>query len=118
MSDGWQRRQAQTRQAVLDAVGALVAAEGLAGVGPERLERRVREELERALRQAYGRPIPVERPLVRFASWVGGDMDGNPNVDAGTIRATLARAGGCVDEADRATVLDRGDWLLNNLDQL
>ena len=32
--------------------------------------------------------IPV---LVRYASWVGGDMDGNPNVNAKTIRATLAR---------------------------
>jgi len=49
------------------------------------------EELERALELAYGRPIPVERPVVRFASWVGGDMDGNPNVGADTIRATLAR---------------------------
>ncbi|MHC4831057.1 MAG: phosphoenolpyruvate carboxylase, partial [Planctomycetota bacterium] len=49
------------------------------------------EELERALELAFGRPIPVERPVVRFASWVGGDMDGNPNVGAGTIRATLAR---------------------------
>jgi len=29
--------------------------------------------------------------FVRFASWVGGDMDGNPNVNAKTIRATLAR---------------------------
>ncbi|MGD8494972.1 MAG: phosphoenolpyruvate carboxylase [Gemmatimonadales bacterium] len=28
---------------------------------------------------------------VRFASWVGGDMDGNPNVDAGTVLETLAR---------------------------
>jgi len=49
------------------------------------------EELERALESAFGRPIPVERPVVRFASWVGGDMDGNPNVGADTIRATLAR---------------------------
>ena len=51
----------------------------------------VHEELERALELAYGRPIPVERPVLRFASWVGGDMDGNPNVGAGTLRATLAR---------------------------
>jgi phosphoenolpyruvate carboxylase len=29
--------------------------------------------------------------LARFASWVGGDMDGNPNVGAKTIRTTLAR---------------------------
>jgi phosphoenolpyruvate carboxylase len=35
-------------------------------------------------------------PTVRFASWVGGDADGNPNVDAGTITQTL--------ELHRATV--------------
>jgi len=29
--------------------------------------------------------------LVRPGSWVGGDMDGNPNVDADTVRATLRR---------------------------
>ena len=29
--------------------------------------------------------------VVHFASWVGGDMDGNPNVNAKTIRSTLAR---------------------------
>ncbi len=49
------------------------------------------EELERALELAFGQPIPVERPVVRFASWVGGDMDGNPNVGADTIRETLSR---------------------------
>jgi phosphoenolpyruvate carboxylase len=36
--------------------------------------------------------------IVRFASWVGGDMDGNPNVNAKTIRSTLAR--------QRALILD------------
>ena len=51
----------------------------------------VHEELERALTEAYGRPIEVPRPVVRFASWVGGDMDGNPSVGADTIRATLSR---------------------------
>ena len=32
--------------------------------------------------------IPI---LLRFGSWVGGDMDGNPNVSADTIRSTLRR---------------------------
>jgi phosphoenolpyruvate carboxylase len=51
----------------------------------------VHEELERALALAYGQAFSLERPVLRFASWVGGDMDGNPNVGADTIRATLAR---------------------------
>ena len=51
------------------------------------------EDIEHAVARIYGDEakdlsIPV---LVRFASWVGGDMDGNPNVNAKTIRATLAR---------------------------
>ncbi|MEO8460991.1 MAG: phosphoenolpyruvate carboxylase [Dokdonella sp.] len=46
------------------------------------------EALEHALRSVYGVETKLPRVL-RFASWVGGDMDGNPNVDAQTIAATL-----------------------------
>ena len=58
------------------------------------------EDVEHALVRIYGEEarkldIPV---IVHFASWVGGDMDGNPNVNAKTIRATLAR--------QRALILD------------
>jgi len=59
------------------------------------------EALTDALRAVYGpagSEIPVP-PVLRFGSWVGGDMDGNPNVSADTIRAALAR--------HRALVLDR-----------
>ncbi len=51
------------------------------------------EDVEAALERIYGEAgsqVRVPR-IVRFSSWVGGDMDGNPNVNAKTIRATLAR---------------------------
>lgn len=51
------------------------------------------EDIEAAIRRIYGEDgekiiIPG---ILHFGSWVGGDMDGNPNVNAKTIRATLAR---------------------------
>jgi phosphoenolpyruvate carboxylase len=51
------------------------------------------EEIEAALEQAYGAVARgIELPeILRFASWVGGDMDGNPDVHAKTIRETLTR---------------------------
>jgi phosphoenolpyruvate carboxylase len=51
------------------------------------------EDIENAVVRVYGeegRRVTVPG-IVRFASWVGGDMDGNPNVNAKTIRSTLAR---------------------------
>ncbi len=51
------------------------------------------EDIRAAIDRIYGdEGKHIEIPnLVNFASWVGGDMDGNPNVNAKTIRATLAR---------------------------
>ncbi len=49
------------------------------------------ERLTDAWLQEFGE-VPAELPPpIRIASWVGGDMDGNPNVDANTVRATLKR---------------------------
>ncbi len=50
-------------------------------------------ELAEALGKVYGvQPDSLELPnIVSFGTWVGGDMDGNPDVHAKTIRETLAR---------------------------
>ena len=58
------------------------------------------EDIESAIKRIYGEEGEKVRVpnILRFGSWVGGDMDGNPNVNAKTIRATLAR--------QRALVLD------------
>lgn len=51
------------------------------------------EEIGDALALHYGEAgAAVQVPtLLRFGSWVGGDMDGNPDVHAKSIRETLAR---------------------------
>jgi len=51
------------------------------------------EDIRAAVDRIYGDEAKrLEIPnIVNFGSWVGGDMDGNPNVNAKTIRATLAR---------------------------
>ncbi|MGN6150641.1 MAG: phosphoenolpyruvate carboxylase, partial [Lysobacteraceae bacterium] len=60
------------------------------------------EAFAEAVQTVYGDTIDLP-PLLRFGTWVGGDMDGNPNVGADTIRAALA--------AQRTSVLNnyRGD---------
>ena len=51
------------------------------------------EEITQALEKHYGVAADsiVLPAILRFGSWVGGDMDGNPDVHAKTIRETLAR---------------------------
>lgn len=46
------------------------------------------EAFEDAIREVYGSEVEMPR-FLRFGSWVGGDMDGNPNVGAETIAETL-----------------------------
>jgi len=51
------------------------------------------ETLERAVHDAYdddGSEMVVPA-IVRFASWIGGDMDSRPEINARTIRETMAR---------------------------
>jgi phosphoenolpyruvate carboxylase len=51
------------------------------------------DEVAEALAKLYGVPADsLELPdMIRFGTWVGGDMDGNPDVHAKSIRETLAR---------------------------
>jgi phosphoenolpyruvate carboxylase len=51
------------------------------------------EEIEAALAHAYGVAVEtLDVPnILRFGSWVGGDMDGNDDVHGKTIRETLQR---------------------------
>jgi phosphoenolpyruvate carboxylase len=46
----------------------------------------LRQALESNWEVAQDQPLPA---LLHFGSWVGGDMDGNPNVNADTIRRSL-----------------------------
>ncbi len=51
------------------------------------------EEVEAGLAKVYGQAAEgfVVPEIIHFGSWVGGDMDGNPDVHAKTIRETLIR---------------------------
>jgi phosphoenolpyruvate carboxylase len=51
------------------------------------------EELETALVSVFGEAAATVRvpELLRFGSWVGGDMDGHPDVHAKTIRESCGR---------------------------
>jgi len=48
------------------------------------------EEIAQAVDKVYGPGLRVPA-LLHFGSWAGGDMDGNPDVHAKSIRETLAR---------------------------
>jgi phosphoenolpyruvate carboxylase len=50
------------------------------------------EEIIQALEKVYGtRAAARVPPILHIGSWAGGDMDGNPDVHAKSIRETLAR---------------------------
>jgi len=49
-------------------------------------------EFDAALLAATGQRLPAERSPVRFASWMGGDRDGNPNVTHAVTREVILLA--------------------------
>jgi phosphoenolpyruvate carboxylase len=62
------------------------------------------EEFERCSREVYGERLPLP-PVLSFGNWVGGDMDGNPNVHAGTITEAVTTCRELVLERYRNEVL-------------
>jgi phosphoenolpyruvate carboxylase len=63
------------------------------------------DALQEAVVDAYGAcpPLPC---VLKFSTWVGGDMDGNPNVGAATILDTLCAQREVVLQAYRRDVLE------------
>ncbi|MGY0559037.1 MULTISPECIES: phosphoenolpyruvate carboxylase [unclassified Lysobacter] len=75
------------------------------------------EVFQAALTEHYG--DTAELPdVLGFGSWVGGDMDGNPNVGADTIAATLARQRALVLAAYRRDIHKLEDLLSQSLSRV
>jgi phosphoenolpyruvate carboxylase len=68
---------------------------------------RVYRALARALERAYGETPPRLPTFLRYGSWIGSDMDGNPRVTLDVLRDTLER--------QRRLVLERYDRILFEL---
>ncbi|WUR15111.1 phosphoenolpyruvate carboxylase [[Empedobacter] haloabium] len=51
------------------------------------------DDIEEDIAAQYGheKPSQIPAPYLQMGSWIGGDRDGNPNVNAGTMQHALAR---------------------------
>ncbi|MDO8298596.1 phosphoenolpyruvate carboxylase, partial [Lacisediminimonas sp.] len=57
------------------------------------------EDIEIELATHFGQRaarLPLTRPFLQMGSWIGGDRDGNPNVNSDTMRLALSRQAGTV----------------------
>ncbi|MCF7222162.1 phosphoenolpyruvate carboxylase [Marilutibacter chinensis] len=72
------------------------------------------EAFDEALRESYGVEDALP-PLLGFGTWVGGDMDGNPNVGADTVVASLVGQRGLVLAAYRRDLASLGELLSQSL---
>jgi phosphoenolpyruvate carboxylase len=70
-----------------------------------------------AIEAVYGERIALP-PLLRFGTWVGGDMDGNPNVGAATIRDALAAQRALALACYRADLRALGDILTQSRERI
>ncbi|MDR3388573.1 MAG: phosphoenolpyruvate carboxylase [Rudaea sp.] len=75
------------------------------------------EVFEDALAQAGFGNLAVP-DVLRFGTWVGGDMDGNPNVGAATIAATLATQRALVLAAYRRELRQLGRLLTQSVSEI
>ncbi|MBV8910326.1 MAG: phosphoenolpyruvate carboxylase, partial [Gammaproteobacteria bacterium] len=71
------------------------------------------EEVAQALEKIYGSPAGTVRVpgILHIGSWAGGDMDGNPDVHAKTIRETLARHHQVIVQRYFAECQELAEWL-------
>jgi len=78
------------------------------------------ENLQEILIKTYGPDAALQPdPLViRFGSWVGGDMDGNPNVNAATIGETLVRQRRVIIERYRSEVNQLARYLSQSVSEV